>query len=366
MADRANDPRLDGRRPRDRFGPEREALNRHHADWGIMLRSLVVMWGICATFFLVVLVTVTPPSGRRPVLLCADIIGFTLLGIVVAGRDRLPGWTPDVCAYLLYLVVGVMIAGYDDPDSPYAMAYLWLAVHAFYFLPWRRAAPQLAFIAVNYAVCLVAMPGVSFPAQRWAITVTTTVAICTLVALLRARVDALVDRLADAARTDPLTGLRNRRCYEEVLDLEVARADRTGQAFSLVVADVDHFKAVNDELGHPVGDRVLKRVAAELASTGRRMDTVVRMGGEEFALILPGTDAEGAFLLAERLRLNIGRAFRRTPVPITMSFGIAAYPEDGDCPEGLFQAADAALLMAKALGRDRAVIYRPEVTQRPS
>jgi len=363
MADRTNDPRPAERRPQDRSGPEQAALDRHSADWGIMLRSLVVLWGICASFFLLTLVTTPPPGGGRLLLLCADIIGFALLGIVLASRDRLPSWTPDVCAFLLYIVVGGMIAQYGDPTSPFAMAYLWLAVHAFYFVPWRRAALQVAFIALTYAVCLLTIPGEAFPTQRWAITVATIVVICTLVALLRARVDALVARLADAARTDPLTGLRNRRTYEEVLDLEIARSDRTGQAFALVVADIDHFKAVNDKLGHPVGDRVLKRVAAELASTGRRMDTAVRLGGEEFGLILPGTDAEGAFLLAERLRLSIGRAFRRTPVPVTMSFGIAAYPEDGATPESLFQAADAALLLAKTLGRDRAVIYRRGVTR---
>ena len=363
MVDRANDPRLNQRASEVGSGPDRGALRRGDPDWGIMLRSLVAMWGICAVFFLLVLLTTRPPGGARTALLCADIIGFVLLGIVMAGRDRLPSWTPDVCAYLLYLVVGAMITGYQDPDSPYAKAYLWLVVHAFYFLPWRRAAPQVAFIAVNYAVSLIAMPGNVFPFQRWAIMVLTTVVICTLVALLRARVDALVARLGDAARTDPLTGLRNRRGYEEVLDLEIARSDRTGQAFSLIVGDIDHFKNVNDELGHPVGDRVLKRVAAELASTGRRMDSVARIGGEEFALILPATDPEGAYLLAERLRLNVGRAFRRNPVPVTMSFGNAGYPEDGDDADGLFSAADAALLLAKTLGRDRAVVYSRSVRQ---
>ncbi|MFP5319585.1 MAG: GGDEF domain-containing protein [Acidimicrobiia bacterium] len=361
--DRANDPRPGAWRSRDRFGPDREALDRHHADWGIMLRSLVVLWGICAAYFLVTLVTTRPSGGGRLALLCADVIAVILLGIVLASRDRLPSWTPDVCAFLLYVVISGMVARYHDPTSPFAMAYLWLAVHAFYFLPWRRAALQVVFIAATYAASLLTIPGEPFPTQRWAITIATIVVICTLVALLRARVDALVARLADAARTDPLTGLRNRRGYEEVLDLEMARSDRTGQTFALIVADLDHFKAVNDELGHPVGDRVLKRVAAELASTGRRMDTVVRLGGEEFALILPGTDVAGAFLLAERLRMNIGQAFRRTAVPVTMSFGIAAYPEDGECPESLFQAADAALLLAKTLGRDRAVIYRRDVTR---
>jgi diguanylate cyclase (GGDEF)-like protein len=183
---------------------------------------------------------------------------------------------------------------------------------------------------------------------------------------LRARVDALVARLADVARTDPLTGLRNRRAYDEILGIELARADRTGQPLSLIIGDVDHFKGVNDRLGHPTGDDVLRRVAALLEQSGRRVGVAVRLGGEEFALLLPATDAGGANRVAQRVGENLRRAFHRDPVPVTMSFGIASYPLHATDAGSLFEAADAALLAAKAQGRDRAVTWGHGTGPRPS
>jgi diguanylate cyclase (GGDEF)-like protein len=333
-------------------------LDRTDADWGIMVRSLMVIWGLAAVLLLVLPQVTSPPSATRSNLLRFGVLAVTVLGMLLAGRERLPRWTPDVCAYLLYLLVGVIISTTGDRTTPYALLYLWLSVHSFYFLPWRRAAPQVAFIAGDYWLSLLAMPGPAFPWLRWAVTVLTTAVICTLVALLRARVDALVARLADVARTDPLTGLGNRRAYDEIFEVELARADRTGEPLSLVIGDVDHFKGVNDQLGHPTGDEVLRRVAALLEQSARRVDVVVRLGGEEFALLLPATDAEGAYRVAQRAGENLRREFHRDAVPVTMSFGIASYPVDGTDADSLFAAADAALLTAKAQGRDRAVISR--------
>lgn len=338
--------------------PGGTGLERDYANWNVMLRSLEVIWGLGATFFLLALVFGLTPADTSTVLLCIDIIGFTVLGLLLVGRDHLPWWTPDLCAYLFYLVVGGVIFAYQDPESSVAFFYLWLSVHSFYFLPWRRAAPQVAFIAVDYAVSLLAMSGSGFPGPRYVITMLTTVVICTFVALLRTRVDTLVTRLAGVARTDPLTGLYNRRAYEEILDQEIARADRTGSTLALVVGDLDHFKLINDRFGHPTGDVVLRRVAVELDASERRVDVAVRLGGEEFALLLPNTDSHGAYLVAERTRLALRRAFSRDPMPVTMSFGIACYPDDAMGAPGLFQAADSALMEAKADGRDRAVVYR--------
>lgn len=323
-----------------------------------MLRSLTVLWALGAAFFVLALVT-SPPStpGARTVLWCIDVIGLAVLGLLVVGRERLPTWTPDVCAYLLYLVVGGVVFAFQEPNSPFAFFYLWLSVHSFYFLPWRRAAPQVAFIAIDYAVSLSAMPGPEFPYLRWAITVLTTAVICTLVALLKARVDALVGRLAAVARTDSLTDLYNRRAYDELVEVELARAERTGKPLSLILGDLDHFKRVNDRFGHPTGDAVLRRVAAQLVKTERLTDVAARLGGEEFALLLPDTDAQGAFLVAERMRAAIRSTFHEGPLPVTMSFGIASYPDDGDDADTLFRAADGALLAAKAAGRDQAIVY---------
>ena len=336
---------------------DRDDLGPESLDWEIMLRSLMVIWGLGATFFLVMLLVSPPPLGAANELLGIDVIGFALLGMLYAGRERLPRWTPDVCAYVLYLVVGGIIVLYQDVDSPYGFFYLWLSVHSFYFLPWRRAAPQVAFIAADYALCLAVVPGPDLPILRWTITVLTIGVTCALVALLRRRVNALVDRLSDDARIDPLTGLPNRRAYDEAVDQEMARSQRSGQPFALVLGDIDHFKRINDEYGHPTGDAVLRRVAVQLRQSERKVDVAARLGGEEFALLLPATNAFGAFLVAERIRRNLHGAFLDGPPAVTMSFGIACYPSDGREAAALLQAADVALLRAKRQGRDQSVVY---------
>ena len=322
-----------------------------------MLRSLMVIWGVSATFFLIVLLFAHPPGNTRTILLCIDVIAFTVLGMLLAGQERLPRWTPDLCAYVMYVIVGGVIFTLQDVDSPIAFFYLWLSVHSFYFVPWRRAAPQVAFIAFDYGISLLAIPGVAFPLLRWAVTVLTVVVICTFVALLKARVDGLVNRLSDAARTDPLTGLRNRRAYDEVLEVEIARADRSGRPLTLLVADIDHFKEINDRFGHPTGDAVLRKVAAELEQAERRVDTVARIGGEEFVAVLPETDSDGGYVVAERMRHAIGRAFPRDRLGVTISVGVACYPDDAADAESLFKAADIALLAGKDAGRDCSVVY---------
>lgn len=330
-------------------------------DWDVMVRSLTVIWALGSSFVLIVLLTTSPASGTRRVLWSIDSIGFAVLAVLLIGRDHLPTWTSDLCGALLTIMVGWAILTYGDPSSAYAFFYLWLSVHSFYFLPWRRAAPQLGLIAVDYAVTLAALDA-TFPYVRWLITIMTTVVISVGVALLRARVDVLVDRLGRMATTDPLTHLRNRRAFDEVFDLEVARADRSGQPVALVLADLDNFKSVNDCLGHPAGDDVLCRVARLLEDSERRVDMVMRLGGEEFALVLPDTDAGGAHLVAERMRLAVQLGFASDPVPITISFGIASYPRNAIDGPSLFAAADTSLLVAKRTGRNRCVISTAPAT----
>jgi diguanylate cyclase (GGDEF)-like protein len=175
------------------------------------------------------------------------------------------------------------------------------------------------------------------------------------VALENARLHRIVER---QALNDVLTGLANRRACEEALSSEVARADRTGMPFALVLADLDDFKLVNDNHGHPAGDVVLREFAAVLTETVRESDLAGRFGGEEFALLLGGTNAEGAAELAERVR---GRLAERTiltatgaPIRITASFGVAAFPDQPGAAE-LIAAADAALYEAKRGGKNRVV-----------
>jgi diguanylate cyclase (GGDEF)-like protein len=173
------------------------------------------------------------------------------------------------------------------------------------------------------------------------------------VALDNARLHRLVER---QALVDGLTGLANRRRSESALDEEIVRASRLGSELTLVLIDIDHFKEVNDEHGHPAGDVVLKEVALVLDQSLREIDTAGRWGGEEFALILPGTDAPGGAQLADRIR----RALERREIPIengarisvTASFGVAGLRQAGS-RERLLAAADEALYRAKRGGRNR-------------
>jgi diguanylate cyclase (GGDEF)-like protein len=176
------------------------------------------------------------------------------------------------------------------------------------------------------------------------------------VALENARLHRIVER---QALVDGLTGLANRRHTEEALAVEISRIGRaqSGQ-MAFVLLDVDHFKSVNDRYGHPVGDIVLRSMAQILDASVREVDTAGRWGGEEFALVLAGTDLAGGTQLAERIR----HAIETTPVllddgtelRITASFGVASLPPSSS-PEDLLAAADEALYAAKEAGRNRVV-----------
>lgn len=172
------------------------------------------------------------------------------------------------------------------------------------------------------------------------------------VALDNARLHRLVERQAN---TDGLTELPNRRQFEETLDGEISRAERFGGGLALILADLDDFKQVNDRYGHQTGDDVLRTFADILRETVREIDLPSRYGGEEFAVLLPQTDLEGAHRLAERLRRALAsRPMTTSPgglVAVTASFGVAAFPE---APEAgaLFAAADDALYRAKRAGKN--------------
>ncbi|HWS53985.1 MAG TPA: diguanylate cyclase [Pyrinomonadaceae bacterium] len=177
--------------------------------------------------------------------------------------------------------------------------------------------------------------------------------------LLRARVRTLLefkrylDSCEEAAFTDHLTGLANRRRFERQLEREVARTERYGHPFCLLLIDLDDFKQVNDTFGHDAGDEALRRVGGAIQSGTRGIDTGARIGGDEFAVILPETDFARGLEVAERLRAAIG-AMEVEPVGrVSASFGLAELPVCARDRAALREAADAALYEAKRAGRDR-------------
>ena len=160
-------------------------------------------------------------------------------------------------------------------------------------------------------------------------------------------------RLEALATTDGLTQLLNHRVFEQRLAEEFRRARRYGEPLSLIVLDVDGFKAYNDSFGHLAGNGVLRQLAEVLREHARETDLVARFGGEEFALILPHTEVGEAVALAERLRSALEKTVWSAQHPITASFGVCALTPEMDGPDAQVACADAAMYHAKADGRDR-------------
>jgi two-component system cell cycle response regulator len=178
---------------------------------------------------------------------------------------------------------------------------------------------------------------------------------------LQSELVAAREKLRFEAMHDSLTGLFNRRATMDQLDRELSRAWRVGSPVAAVMIDVDHFKSVNDAHGHAGGDAVLREVAARLRQTLRAYDTLGRIGGEEFVVLLPECDADGAAAVAERLRMLVSEkpiATSNGPLRITASFGISSTSQQGPrgTAEELLRTADQALYAAKRGGRNRVVV----------
>jgi diguanylate cyclase (GGDEF)-like protein len=175
----------------------------------------------------------------------------------------------------------------------------------------------------------------------------------------------LFSALSQMASTDELTRLANRRRFTESLRMEMARMRRSEAPLSLIMADADHLKAINDAHGHPAGDAAIRHVADAIRKGGRETDMAARLGGEEFALLLPGTDAVGAVKAAERIRKALASSSIPTVGTVTVSMGVATAPEDAAAEEELVRVADARLYAAKARGRNQVCSMVPSEASRP-
>lgn len=193
---------------------------------------------------------------------------------------------------------------------------------------------------------------------------------------LQSRLDNAEERLQEhaeqiesqvaTASTDPLTGLPNRRAFDDELTRRMAEWRRRGAAFCLVMVDIDYFKRLNDAYGHPAGDRVLCRVAKAIKREIREMDLAARIGGEEFALILPGSSPGDAFRMTERIRAGVaGEAYRieQAEVRLTVSLGLATAIFNEDAAS-LIQRTDEALYAAKHAGRNCGFFHNGLICQR--
>jgi diguanylate cyclase (GGDEF)-like protein len=236
-----------------------------------------------------------------------------------------------------------------------AILYIWPVLWEAYFFGRRGAIGIVAWVGVVHGLALLSLPaGVGY-FDRWLDVIVSITVVATVVELLAMRNRRLLERLAREAGVDNLTGLLNRRGFGERAEVELARARRELTPLGLVSFDLDHFKVVNDEWGHDVGDRVLVATARAFESQVREVDILARMGGEEFVVLLPGGEIAEARALAERVRESLLVARHPEMPQVTVSAGVAAARAPGEL-EQLLKAADRALYAAKDSGRNRTVV----------
>jgi diguanylate cyclase (GGDEF)-like protein len=282
---------------------------------------------------------------------CAVLYGLAALVLLL--------WRPPAALLHAICPLGTVAAtaavALSEPVGLTPVFYLWPMLIAAYFLGRREVAANFAFMA---AACGVALALWVDPVLRLAMfmAVLAIVGVVTaVIVVLREQVLDLVQRLRTLASRDSLTGALNRGAFEQRLDAELARTERLASPLALVVFDVDHFKAINDSFGHAAGDQVLCGISDAVAGSLRRSDVFGRLGGEEFGLLLPDTDAQGAATVADKLRrmLSAATVAGRT---LTVSFGVAQAPRNGAWgSRKLLAEADRALYAAKRGGRDRVV-----------
>jgi diguanylate cyclase (GGDEF)-like protein len=346
-------------------GPAMDGEPAKHDGLGksAMARTLAYMYLASASLALAALAVPHGEGPAAPGMFAVVAAGYAIgLGLLF----RAPNLRCAAVHVLLATGTALVSAAVwldGDVKSAYALLYVWIALEAFYFLPRWQAAVQVAAASGAYAGVLVLLGAPGPSGRMWLLTVGTALMVGVLVHRLRGRIDRLLIRLAGAAGADPLTGLLNQRAFEEMFELELARAGRHGRPLSVLIGDVDSFQELDEQLGKEAGDAILTLIARDLSKWKRRSDLAARLRGGEFALLLPETEERGAFLVAERLRRAVHRRLLDHSVPLSMSFGVATLPGHGDSVDELMRTADHALSAAKELGEDRTVIYSAEVAR---
>ncbi len=290
----------------------------------------------------------------------AAILALASTGAVAAAfiwlaRRWLPIWFFQISTAAGTVIVALCVYWSGDSNSPYALLLVWVAVFSAYFFTTRQLILQLGFAAIAYAAALLAHPhGQTDAAAHWLLTIPALAVAAAIIAVLvrsgRRLVterERLLAETMELARTDPLTGLLNRRAWSELLEREMLRARRTGNPLCVALFDLDNFKQFNDERGHPEGDMFLQELAKTWEFELRPTDGLARYGGEEFALLLPDCDLADASEVVGRLR-------NATPYGQRCSAGLARWDGVETDPE-LMARTDVLLYEAKQTGRDRLV-----------
>jgi len=284
-----------------------------------------------------------------------------LIALVLAVVPAMPEAAVKFFAFPVPVVLISIAVAVAQPVGPAAIYYLWPALTCGHFGSRRDARLVIGLLCVGFAVGLALGHGVEVPVITYIAVVSVFVLVLVGYQYSRAQSVALTAELEHAASTDSLTGLLNRRAFGEAFAREVERATKSGLSLSVVIFDLDHFKEVNDALGHSAGDETLIAFADILrAECSNRTDVLGRMGGEEFAVVLFDTDGLNAQRVADGVAHSLADWSRERPTfaptgPLTTSAGIAALSTEDPTPAELLVSADRALYAAKRAGRNRVV-----------
>ena len=294
---------------------------------------------------------------------------FAVLGIaglfVLVAHDMLPTEALGRAKYLveggvsiLFVTLVVVLTG--GASSPFFFAFVLIVVGAALVVPPIATVVLVMLASASYlvAIALELTPGSADVGLIAVVGVNlVSLVLFAYVAMVVAR-EQRRTRLAAVrlSTTDPLTGLANRAYIIAAIEREIERGTRYGRGFCLLMADLDNLKAVNDSYGHRAGDHVLAGVADVIRDGVRRIDTSARLGGDEFVVLLPETDPTGAFVVAEKIRQGVAsmRTVERDgSVPVSVSIGLVAWPDDGTTLDRLMDGVDEAMYAAKQRGRNR-------------
>ena len=291
----------------------------------------------------------------EPTLVIASIA--VIVGTICATRpQRIPGWFLPMIGPFGTVLIGLSSVLTGTANDGSELLYMWTVLYSAYFLPLRYAGISVILVAVVYPPIAISVLG------RLGITpsvylVGTSIVTLLIVSSLRRQISGVITASALEARTDKLTGLSNRRSWDEEMTRELARQRRLDSSLCVLMIDLDHFKRLNDTHGHAAGDVALVGVAAILRGLARQSDVLARVGGEEFALLLPDCALDDAANRGEEIRAAIEHASAGWQTPVTVSIGLAALGLHADNGEDLMGAADVALYEAKRHGRNTVRAY---------
>jgi diguanylate cyclase (GGDEF)-like protein/putative nucleotidyltransferase with HDIG domain len=291
-------------------------------------------------------------NGMLKIAACSLASGVVLF----VGRDKLPAWTFPILLAAATLLVEWAIFASNEQTSPYAAFYFWIAIYAFYFFSRRQAILQILFIVAVYAAVLgfVADP-TSAPVLRWAITMSALVVAGAMIGVLQER----IARLARDVRVDAPTDLLNKRGFHEELDVEFDRARRHDLPLAVALVEIEGLAAF-DERGR-AAEGLLTHLGELAELLARGTDRAARVAPNQLAFVLPHTDRDGALVVCQRLLGALNALFAQEGADLSASVGLATFPADAGTAEALLHGAQQAAAAAEHLGRDRVVVYSPEI-----